>query len=142
MKNYLYIAIVLVLVIGGIVYNSYNKNNINNMSNTQEGLIIEDLIVGGGKEAQVKDSVVVNYVGTLTDGTKFDSSYDRGQPFPFILGAGDVIKGWDKGVLGMKVGGKRKLTISPELAYGDSGAGSIIPPNATLIFEVELLKVE
>ncbi|MBI4059130.1 FKBP-type peptidyl-prolyl cis-trans isomerase [Candidatus Microgenomates bacterium] len=107
-----------------------------------EGLKIEEITVGTGEEAVSGKKVTVNYAGTLTDGTKFDSSYDRGTPFSFNLGAGEVIKGWDLGVAGMKVGGKRKLTIAPELGYGASGAGGVIPPNATLIFEVELLKVE
>ncbi|HVF85033.1 MAG TPA: FKBP-type peptidyl-prolyl cis-trans isomerase [Abditibacteriaceae bacterium] len=104
-------------------------------------LEIEDLQVGDGPEAKKGDNVTVHYRGTLTDGTKFDASYDRGQPFPFQLGGGQVIKGWDQGVAGMKVGGKRKLTIPPDLGYGARGAGGVIPPNATLIFEVELLEV-
>ena len=102
----------------------------------------EDLTIGTGAEAINGKSVTVNYVGTLVDGTKFDSSYDRNEPFTFTLGTGEVIKGWDQGVLGMKVGGKRKLTIPADLGYGAAGAGGAIPPNATLIFEVELLKVE
>jgi FKBP-type peptidyl-prolyl cis-trans isomerase len=105
------------------------------------GLIIEDEKVGTGKEAKAGDVVTVHYRGTLTDGTKFDASYDRNQPFTFNLGAGQVIKGWDEGVAGMKEGGKRKLTIPPALGYGARGAGGVIPPNATLVFEVELLKV-
>lgn len=105
-------------------------------------LIIQDEKVGTGTEATAGKKVTVNYVGTLTNGTKFDSSYDRNEPFAFNLGAGEVISGWDQGVAGMKVGGKRKLTIPPELGYGAAGAGAVIPPNATLIFEVELLKVE
>lgn len=108
----------------------------------QDGLTIQDETVGTGMVASSGKKVTVNYVGTLTDGTKFDSSYDRNQPFSFNLGAGEVIKGWDEGVAGMKIGGKRKLTIPPALGYGESGAGGVIPPNATLIFEVELLKVE
>jgi FKBP-type peptidyl-prolyl cis-trans isomerase len=107
-----------------------------------EGLKIEDIKVGTGAEAVSGKKITVNYSGTLTDGTKFDSSYDRGEPFSFNLGAGEVIQGWDKGFAGMKIGGKRKLTIPPELGYGANGAGGVIPPNATLIFEVELLKVE
>lgn len=107
----------------------------------ENGLKIEDEVVGTGDAAVAGKSVTVNYLGTLSDGTKFDSSYDRNQTFTFNLGAGEVIKGWDEGVVGMKVGGKRKLTIPPELGYGSQDLG-IIPPNSTLIFEVELLKVE
>ncbi|HEY0074942.1 MAG TPA: FKBP-type peptidyl-prolyl cis-trans isomerase [Abditibacteriaceae bacterium] len=105
------------------------------------GLEIEDVQVGEGQEAKAGNRVSVHYTGRLTDGTKFDSSVDRGQPFQFNLGAGEVIRGWDQGVAGMKVGGKRKLTIPPALGYGASGAGGVIPPNATLVFDVELLKV-
>jgi FKBP-type peptidyl-prolyl cis-trans isomerase len=104
-------------------------------------LIIQDEKVGTGDGAVTGKKVTVNYAGTLTDGTKFDSSYDRGTPFSFTLGAGEVIAGWDQGVAGMKVGGKRKLTIPSSLAYGPQGNGPI-PGGATLIFEVELLKVE
>ncbi len=106
-------------------------------------LQIEDLQVGTGAEATPGRSVDVHYTGWLTNGTKFDSSVDRGRPFSFPLGGGRVIKGWDQGVAGMKVGGKRKLTIPPELGYGASGAGAgLIPANATLVFEVELLAVK
>ena len=104
-------------------------------------LTIEELQAGTGDEAKPGQQVSVHYTGWLTDGTKFDSSLDRGSPFGFTLGAGMVIKGWDQGVAGMKVGGKRKLTIPPELGYGARGAAGVIPPNATLVFEVELLGV-
>jgi len=104
-----------------------------------EELLIEEIQVGTGAEAKAGNKVSVHYVGTLTNGTKFDSSRDRGKPFEFGLGAGQVIKGWDQGVAGMKVGGKRKLTIPPSLGYGARGAGGVIPGNATLVFEVELL---
>ena len=117
-----------------------NKGNTEEMGN---GLIIEDLVVGEGAEAQDYNKVVVDYTGSLADGSVFDSSLNPGrEPFTFTLGAGSVIKGWDLGVEGMKVGGKRKLTIPPELGYGDQGAGGLIPPGATLIFEVDLLEVE
>lgn len=102
---------------------------------------IEDIIIGDGAEAVSGQSVTVHYRGTFPDGRVFDESYRRGEPFSFRLGAGQVIKGWDQGVAGMKIGGKRKLTIPPDLAYGARGAGGVIPPNATLVFEVELLGV-
>ena len=109
----------------------------------ENGLVIEDLVVGEGNEAQDYSKVIVNYTGTLEDGSIFDSSLKPGgTPFTFTLGVGSVIKGWDLGVKGMKVGGKRKLTIPSDLGYGDNGAGNVIPPGATLIFEVELLEVE
>lgn len=107
-----------------------------------ETLQIEDIIVGEGKEATAGKLISVHYTGTLLDGTKFDSSLDRGEPFEFVLGTGQVIQGWDQGFNGMKVGGKRKLIIPPELGYGDRGAGASIPPNSTLVFEVELLDVK
>ena len=104
-------------------------------------LKIENVKAGEGNEAKSGDSVTVHYVGTLTNGSKFDSSRDRGQGFKFKLGSGQVIKGWDQGVLGMKVGDVRKLTIPPHLAYGERGFPPVIPPNSTLVFEVELLQV-
>lgn len=108
---------------------------------TDSGLKFEDLAVGDGATAEVGQRVFVHYTGWLTDGSKFDSSVDRGQPFDFALGRGMVIRGWDEGVAGMQVGGKRKLTIPPQLGYGAQGAGGVIPPNATLVFEVELLDI-
>lgn len=109
---------------------------------TPTGLRYQDIKVGEGLIAASGSAVEVHYSGTFPDGKKFDSSYDRKQPFVFNLGAGQVIKGWDEGVAGMKVGGKRKLMIPPDLAYGARGAGAVIPPNAELHFEVELLKVK
>ena len=109
---------------------------------TASGLKITELAVGEGAEAAAGQTVVVHYRGTLENGKQFDASYDRGTPFTFPLGAGRVIKGWDEGVVGMKVGGKRKLVIPSDLAYGSRGAGGVIPPNATLVFEVELLDVQ
>ncbi|WP_087688131.1 MULTISPECIES: FKBP-type peptidyl-prolyl cis-trans isomerase [unclassified Pandoraea] len=108
---------------------------------TDSGLQYDDLQVGDGAEATPGQTVTVHYTGWLTDGKKFDSSKDRNDPFAFVLGGGMVIRGWDEGVAGMKVGGKRKLVIPPELGYGARGAGGVIPPNATLVFEVELLEV-
>jgi FKBP-type peptidyl-prolyl cis-trans isomerase len=108
---------------------------------TSSGLQIEELVVGEGESARVGATAVVHYTGWLVDGTKFDSSVDRDSPFDFVIGEGRVIKGWDEGVATMRVGGKRKLTIPPDLAYGDRGAGDVIPPGATLVFEVELLEV-
>lgn len=105
-------------------------------------LKIEDLAIGNGAEAKAGDTLRIHYTGWLEDGTKFDSSHDSGQPIEFVLGQGEVIKGWDQGIVGMKVGGKRKLTIPPNLAYGAEGAPGFIPPNAALIFEVELLEIK
>ncbi len=104
-------------------------------------LVIEDLRPGSGPAAKAGDNVTVHYVGTLTDGKKFDSSRDRGRGFAFQLGAGRVIQGWDQGVAGMQVGQLRKLTIPPQLGYGDRGFPPVIPPNSTLVFEVELLQI-
>jgi FKBP-type peptidyl-prolyl cis-trans isomerase FkpA len=109
---------------------------------TASGLQYVELVEGQGQEAKAGSTVSVHYTGWLENGTKFDSSLDRRQPFSFRLGAGQVIRGWDEGVAGMKIGGKRKLTIPSALGYGARGAGGVIPPNATLIFEVELLGVK
>lgn len=117
------------------------KNPSGNEVTTSSGLKYIDQVVGTGDLAVAGKTTTVHYTGWLTTGQKFDSSVDRGQPFSFPLGAGRVIKGWDEGVQGMKVGGKRKLTIPSDLGYGPRGAGGVIPPNATLIFDVELLGV-
>lgn len=149
----LVVAALIIVGIGVFVFYPHtdqnkesNNNPVQNQMETQtlaDGLQITDEIIGTGAEAAAGNMVSVNYVGTLSNGTKFDSSYDRGQPFSFTLGAGQVIKGWDEGVAGMKVGGKRKLIIPPSLAYGETGAGNgVIPPNATLTFEVELLEIQ
>jgi len=106
------------------------------------GLQIEVIATGSGPETKPGDSIDVHYRGTLTNGKQFDASYDRGEPLNFTVGKGQVIQGWDQGLLGMQVGEKRKLTIDPELGYGARGAGGVIPPNATLWFEVELLGVQ
>jgi peptidylprolyl isomerase len=107
-----------------------------------DGLRYTDIVVGHGPVAKPGETVRVHYVGTLTNGTKFDSSRDRNEPFVFPLGAGRVIKGWDEGVAGMHVGGRRRLVVPPDLGYGAAGAGGVIPPNATLIFDIELLGIE
>lgn len=119
---------------------SMDTNN-TSFSSSVSGFEVEDLVVGTGVEATPGKVIVVNYRGALTDGQVFDSSYERGQPFSFTLGAGQVISGWDKGFAGMKVGGKRRLIIPSDMGYGPSGVPNVIPPNATLIFEVELLDV-
>lgn len=115
--------------------------SMDNIIKTADGLQIQDQVVGTGKEVKSGDTVTVNYLGTLENGTKFDSSYDRNTPFTTQIGVGQVIKGWDEGIVGMKVGGKRKLTIPSSLGYGSQATGSI-PANSTLIFEVELLSVK
>ena len=109
------------------------------MTTTPSGLKYRELVVGTGEEARIGATAIVHYTGWLEDGTKFDSSVDRGTPFEFVIGRGQVIKGWDEGVGSMNVGGKRELIIPADLAYGDRGAGSVIPPGATLKFEVELI---
>jgi FKBP-type peptidyl-prolyl cis-trans isomerase FkpA len=116
-------------------------SNMNEVT-TPTGLVYVDEVVGTGEVARPGQTVSVHYTGWLTNGQKFDSSLDRGQPFQFALGGGQVIRGWDEGVAGMKVGGKRKLIIPPNLGYGSNGAGALIPPNSKLVFEVQLLGVQ
>lgn len=135
-KNIFIIVGIVIIIITGIYFLSGG----NNTPIQNQELKIEILREGTGKGAKNGDTVTVHYTGTLTDGTKFDSSLDRGQPFSFQLGSGVVIQGWDRGLLGMKTGEKRRLTIPPSLGYGKRGAGAVIPSNATLIFEVEMLK--
>lgn len=136
------IAVVLVFVfVGGMgIFNSLTTDN-KVETNTTSGLIINDVVIGSGEEAVVGSIVTVHYTGVFENGTKFDSSRDRGEPFTFELGKGMVIAGWDQGVLGMKVGGKRNLVIPPELGYGANDYGPI-PGGSTLMFEVELLDVK
>ncbi len=150
------ITTILVIALGGITYFAFisksseqGQNNVSaiktsepQIKTTENGLIIEDIKIGGGVEAKAGNTVTVNYLGTLVNGTKFDSSYDREQPFSFLLGGRQVISGWDEGLLGMKVGGKRKLIIPPALAYGEKGVPGAIPANSTLVFEVELLGIK
>jgi FKBP-type peptidyl-prolyl cis-trans isomerase FkpA len=127
-------ALVILAVVALVIYSALTADR--RASDPQS----EDLVVGTGDEAQIGDTVSVHYTGWLEDGTQFDSSIDRGQPFDFTIGQGGVIPGWDQGVPGMRVGGTRRLTIPPDLAYGPTGSGPI-PPNATLIFEIQLLEI-
>ena len=122
-------------------FSNGTSNNSITMAQDQSKLLVQDEVVGTGEAAMVGSQVVVHYTGKFVDGTVFDSSVSRGEPIQFVLGSGQVIKGWDEGLIGMKVGGKRLLQIPPEYAYGDKGVGPI-PGGATLIFEVELLKIE
>ena len=147
MKKIILIIVLLLIAAGLVYFFGFNKKPksepLPEKTNQVTDLLkIEILKEGTGVVAKSGDVVSVHYTGTLIDGKKFDSSLDRGQPFSFTLGVGQVIQGWDQGVLGMKVGEKRKLFIPSDLAYGSSGAGGIIPPNAPLIFEVELLEIK
>ena len=134
------IVIIILIVVAALIY-FYIPKNINTTPPLIQTMKIEILQEGTGDAAKSGDLITVNYVGTLQDGTKFDSSIGRGQPFTFTLGQNSVIQGWELGVAGMKIGEKRKLTIPPELAYGEQGAGGVIPPNATLTFEIDLLGI-
>jgi len=140
MKTLASVLAILTLILAQYATNAQEKKGKEVVTNS--GLKYEDLKVGDGAEAKKGDTVQVHYTGWLTNGKKFDSSVDRKEPFEFPLGAGRVIKGWDEGVAGMKIGGKRKLTIPSDLAYGKRGAGNVIPPDATLVFEVELLAIK
>jgi len=138
MPKTLLIIILIAIIVGGVYFLFQNQKN----NYKIQGMKVEILKEGTGEIAKNGDTITVHYTGTLENNEKFDSSRDRGTPFSFILGAGQVIKGWDLGVAGMKMGEQRKLTIPPELAYGDTGTpGGPIPPKATLIFEVELLSI-
>lgn len=151
-KNFILFSLIPIAIIAGVLLVFMNNDKtvssqINIPSPTAslqsaEELKIEDIKIGEGQEVKKGDTISIHYVGTLLNGTKFDSSVDRGTPFETVIGVGDVIKGWDEGVIGMKVGGKRKLTIPAFMAYGEQGAGSVIPPNSTLIFELELLGIK
>lgn len=162
-KNILAITIIITFLVVGVWFflnkskNSVNQSNLDtgqspsltfsasptpgNIIELQGGLKLYDLVVGTGKEAQNGDTLSTHYVGTLEDETVFDSSYDRGQPLQFVLGSGQLIQGWELGLVGMKEGGKRKLIIPPTLGYGSKGAGGVIPSNATLLFEIELINI-
>jgi len=142
MRNLIKMCSVMVLAIFCAMPVHAAETKVNKMMTTDSGLKYVDLVVGKGASPTRGRQVKVHYTGTLENGTKFDSSVDRRQPFSFIIGVGQVIKGWDEGVMGMKVGGKRKLVIPANLGYGARGAGGVIPPNATLLFDVELLDVQ
>ena len=143
-----------VYLLGSIAVDAYKQNQATKPQTSQQitqqkgapmdvsELKIEDSVVGTGSAVKSGDTVVIHYSGTLLDGTKFDSSYDRNQPFETQIGVGQVIEGWDKGVVGMKVGGKRRLTIPSSMGYGSRGAGGLIPPNAGLVFDVELMGIK
>ena len=138
------LVIILILIVVGVCYLVFPKSNTsqNPTSFDIQGMKVEILKQGTGEGAKVGDNIVVNYVGTLPDGTMFDSSLNPGRsPFPYTLGQNQVIQGWELGLLGMKVGEKRKLTIPPELAYGPAGRPPVIPQNATLIFEIDMLSI-
>jgi peptidylprolyl isomerase len=142
-----FLAIVVTgfILFGGQFINLFtqsdNSNQANTMQATQSGVKVENIVNGQGTIAEKGDMITVDYVGTLLDGKVFDSSIDRKQPFTFQLGVGQVIRGWDEGVLGMRVGGQRRLTIGPDFAYGSQAVGTI-PPNSTLVFDVQLLNVQ
>ena len=157
--KYIFISIIIVAVLGVTLYVVFSGSSPKEVGKevtairesefleeqakpADSGLKIEDVKIGTGAEAKNGRTVSVHYTGTLMDETKFDSSYDRGEPISFVLGQGQVIPGWEQGILGLKVGGKRKLTIPPNLAYGERGAPGAIPPNAILKFEVELVDVK
>ena len=140
MRRYLISALIVIVAILGVACGD-SESPPSGVITTPSGLQYEDLVVGSGEAAEAGATAAVHYTGWLEDGTKFDSSFDRGRPIEFIIGQGQVIKGWDEGVGSMRVGGKRELIIPPDLAYGDRGAGSAIPPGATLKFEVELVDI-
>lgn len=159
MKSSHLLSIGVVIIAGGILYYVFSANfssedkDLLKLQTQEDQLIpptmaqsdelkIEEIVVGTGAEAATGSTVSVHYTGTLLDGKKFDSSLDRGEPFSFTIGQRQVIQGWEQGIPGMKVGGKRKLIIPPELAYGDRAVGNVIPANSTLVFEVELLSVQ
>ena len=138
-RTLMYVIVLMSMIVGLLSGVSFSGAEGEKSIETSSGLQYLDLVKGPGREAHVGETASVHYTGWLKDGTKFDSSLDRGQPFQFRLGAGRVIRGWDEGIVGMNIGSKRKLIIPPHLGYGKRGAGRVIPPNATLIFEVELL---
>ena len=152
-KQIIITTLIVLAIIFGLLYQKSKNTTSNQATNNVPSikkeptmdvseLKIEDIVVGTGREVKKGDTVVMHYTGTLLDGTKFDSSVDRGTPFTTQIGVGQVIQGWDQGVPGMKVGGKRRLTIPSSLGYGSRGAGAAIPPNAGLIFDVELISIK
>jgi len=151
-KNSIVFSLLVVIIVFGIIGYLVSRPKVqpttdnqqpttNNQQINMNDLQMTIVKEGSGEQAKPGDQVSVHYIGTLTDGTKFDSSLDRGAPFSFVLGAGQVIKGWDLGIAGMKVGEQRRLTIPPEFAYGEQGVPGVIPPNSVLIFDVEMIKI-
>lgn len=154
LRRRLILGAIIIVILGLIAYAVYvriqkNQDEVPPTTKTNPApettatfqLFVEDIVVGNGPEVMEGDRISVHYVGKLDDGTIFDSSRERGKPFEFVLGTGEVIPGWDKGLVGMRVGGIRRLVIPPEMAYGSTGFGDVIPPNATLTFEIELLDI-
>lgn len=141
-KKYLLPAVIVIVLVLGGYFLFFAPSKYEGVKIFDGNLIAYELAPGEGRKVKTGDTVSVNYIGKFVDGTQFDSSYDRGEPFSFTVGAGQVIQGWERGLIGMKAGGKRRLAVPPELAYGATGVPGFIPPNAMLLFEIELLAIQ